>query len=442
MTGIEYSKKNNSPKTPWMAFFIIQLLLILHFIPLPRLFGMPFAPVNLVFLFSGLFLFIKFNIFARLNKRVFFLFVLLIFYFFMEFSFSLIRGESGGSVIGKLRIIYFMFFITVFLISEKHILSLIKTFVFLTVFSVIFGTLLYLFGEPFTTIREWLAGSQSTTETIIIGKGSMLTGIYCIPHIFGYLLAITPIICLSLYFAEKKIIWMVFFTVCLIGLLLNAERSALLMNVFVISIFIIKQKKRAMMIFVILFSFMGFVLAQKHLFIDSKTLDASEANYTTGNLSERLAETSLDHVIKRLEWQLYGAGVVLKHPVLGATSEQYSMEMRKIRLGSSLSMSSAKELAPHNHYVNVGLKAGILGWGVMGIIFLIIIRIFFSDISSKLNNDKLKKNVIGLKLSVIAGLGNGIFHNAGLFSAELATCVSLAMLLTLYSIAEYKYVTN
>lgn len=438
MRAIEYEQINSRITTPWMAFAIAQLFLVFHFIPLPKMFGMPFAPVNLIFLISGLFLFVKMHYLTNLNRRVLFVFMLLTLFVFMEVAFNVLRAENSGFIFGKLKIIYLMFFLTVFFVEEKKLISLIKTFIVLTVISIIFGTLVYLFGEPFSNIREWLASSKSTTETTIIGKGSMLTGIYCIPHIFGYLLAMTPILCLSLYFAGKNIFWILCFIVCLVGLLLNAERSALLMNIFVISIFIIKQKKSISMFFVIILTLLGFVFAQKYLFIDVNKLNNSDGHLTTGNLSERLKETEIDDVVKRLQWQFYGFMVVLKYPVLGVTSEQYNTEMKIRRLGHSSIMSTTKEVAPHNHYVNVGLKAGILGWVVMCLIFLIIFQIVLSDFSNQLSDDVLKETVFGLKLSVLAGLGNGIFHNAGLFSAELATCVSIGLLLTSYNIAQYQ----
>ena len=43
---------------------------------------------------------------------------------------------------------------------------------------------------------------------------------------------------------------------------------------------------------------------------------------------------------------------------------------------------------------------------------------------------------LGVKLSVVATMGNALFHNAGLFSGELASITTLAFLMALHHMSQ------
>jgi len=112
---------------------------------------------------------------------------------------SLVRGEHVVNVISDIRTVLYVMFIVVFLGSNRNrLIKLLKLFVILTVVSVIFGMLVYFVGEPFASIRYWLGKSQSYNWDIFVGKGTQLSGMYCPPHIFGYMMGVVPVLCFAL----------------------------------------------------------------------------------------------------------------------------------------------------------------------------------------------------------------------------------------------------
>lgn len=429
-------QSRNNKKLPLM---LILTVLFFKFIPIPPLGGLGVAPENFVYLFTFFYFLINIADLKYLNRKIYVVIMLLLIFFFFEFTFNLFQGESIRTVVSKLKLVFFMLFVTTFCATEKCIIKVLKFFVILSLLSVIFGFLVYFIGEPFTSIRQWLTAGQSTSETIIIRKGSQLTGIYCVPHVFGYLMAVLPVICLSLFMAEKKFIWGVGLFVASIGLLLNAERSALLLTTLIIGIIIWRQKQR-IILFVTLFLCVFLTIIFQNWFMSAHATNSfrEEASYRTGSLAERMKSSSVEEFIDRIKWQLHGVRTVLKHPFIGATQKDYAREVysdNRNMIGVS-SRQIKTVLAPHNHYVNVGIKAGIWGWLILAALFWQIGSVIKSDFRRMGMKDNIVTIVLGLKLSVIAVLGNAVFHNAGIFSAEFASTTVLALLLALYGVAQ------
>jgi hypothetical protein len=327
--------------------------------------------------------------------------------------------------------------IAVFCSNGKYVVSTIKFFVIFATFSVVFGLLVYFVGEPFISIRQWFTASASTAETISIGKGSQLTGLYCIPHIFGYMMAAVPILGFTLFLAEKRFFWIACLLISSIGLLLNAERSALLMNVVAFGVAFWRQKNRFLLLVSLVLCVVVVLLIQ-HVFISGSQniIHRQESSYRAGSLSDRLKSTTIDEVIDRIKWQFHGIRTVLRHPLTGGTQTDYAHEVYAGKM-SVLSQRQIKNtLSSHNHYINIGLKTGILGWIILAILLWRIAVMLRVDVAPFDRKQNLAMIALGVKLSVTATMGNAIFHNAGLFTHEFASSTVLAFLMAIYGIVK------
>ena len=88
-------------------------------------------------------------------------------------------------------------------------------------------------------------------------------------------------------------------------------------------------------------------------------------------------------------------------------------------------------MAPHNHYVNIGIQGGLLGWG-LGVWFITLLWKMhrFRISSAKLRHE----NVLhyGIWMALLAASVNALFHNAGIFTPELATSCLIGLLAASY----------
>lgn len=95
----------------------------------------------------------------------------------------------------------------------------------------------------------------------------------------------------------------------------------------------------------------------------------------------------------------------------------------------------SRVLAPHNHYINVGVRAGIPGWLVLvwALFSLWAIHKTVRVVARRVPRVRMQHICVATGLG--AAMGNAIFHNAGLFSPEIATSVMVGLLLGLYRAA-------
>ncbi|WP_028319406.1 O-antigen ligase family protein [Desulfobulbus elongatus] len=419
-----------------IPFLLILAILFFKFISFPVINTFGFAPENFLFLLLGFILIFFVRTLVQLKGS--FLIIILFFLFYsLEFIINLLQGDHGIGFIPQIKSIFMIIGIATFCSNEQNIVSAIKFFVVLATFSVVFGLLVYFIGEPFISIRQWFTASSSTAETIFIGKGSQLTGLYCVPHVFGYMMAAVPILCFTLFLAEKRFFWMGCLLVCSIGLLLNAERSALLMNIVVFGLVFWRQKNRFLLLPSLVLCVIAVLLIQ-HVFVSrsQNVVHLQEASYRSGSLSDRMKKTTSDEVVDRIKWQLHGIRAVLKHPLTGATQSEYAHEVYAEKMDTPSQRQVESALASHNHYVNVGLKTGIWGWMILAILLWRIAVMLRSDMAPFSEKQSLATIALGVKLSVIATMGNAVFHNNGLFSSEFASSTVLAFLMAIYGMVQ------
>jgi hypothetical protein len=54
-----------------------------------------------------------------------------------------------------------------------------------------------------------------------------LAGLYGPPHIFSYMLAAVPVLSVTMYLLERRLVWLGWMLLMLLGLFINAERAAM-----------------------------------------------------------------------------------------------------------------------------------------------------------------------------------------------------------------------
>lgn len=405
------------------------------FFPLPKLPGINLAPHNFVFLVAVLVCGARLTRLAFGGGPVGVVALLVSVFALLDWTHDLVLREPIVNPAGQLRgVIYLLLLVEVCSYTTSR-LQIMKFLVVVGVIQVIFGSLVYFVGEPFVAIRTWMLQSSSSEEDLI-AVGSQLSSLYGAAFTFGYLLASFPFLAISLYLRERKLVWLLASVVLLLGLLLNAERAAGAAVFFGLLYLVWKSKNRAGNLVVIAIVATAFIGVQS--FVASRmeaavAAGAGMVSYQHGTLAERFGKSSLDELTERVMYQVHGITSVFKHPVLGPTQIEYAREV----LGGSTILSGAMAtdvMAPHNHYINAGVQGGVLGWVILaGCLWALwkahsTVRVAIRRTS----RPGLRMEFLCVLVGLAAVLGNAVFHNAGIFSAELATISLIGLLLAQY----------
>ncbi len=417
-----------------MARWLLTGIILIQFFPLPVLPGIRLAPENFFFLAAILFCGARLSRLAFSSGRVSTLVLLLVAFAMLDWVHDFLRGGLITNPARQVRAAVYLLMLVEVCRFPASCQQVIKLLVVVGVAQVIFGSLVYFLGEPFTSIRAWMLQSAATGDTLI-GEGSQIASVYGAPHIFSYLLAAFPFLAVSLYLHEKKTIWLVAMVVLVLGLFLNAERSSAAVFFAGVLYLALKSGQRARNL--LLLAIVAVAFAGMQLFIGSRVPsgppgDVSQSAYAHGTLSDRFGGTSVDEVVDRLAYQVHGIISVLKHPAIGPTQLEYAREV----IGDTGVVSSAlatEVLAPHNHYVNVGVRAGVPGWIVLAWCLWVLWKTQrVVRVAAWTRMPGLRVQHLCVSVGVAAVLANAIFHNAGIFTPELATTTMVGLLLAQY----------
>ncbi|MDY6839537.1 MAG: O-antigen ligase family protein [Thermodesulfobacteriota bacterium] len=405
---------------------LLCAILFLEFVPIPKLPVIRLAPNNILYA-VGITV-IVFHLHTVLqNKSLLILVSILIFYALLKNALFYFRGQSIETFGALIRCVVLVELINIACNSDERIRFILKYFLLLCGFSVLFGLLVYFFGSPFADIRNALRATMGQAGKAI-SAGSQLTGLHEIPHIFGYYLASTPIMTLGLLLTSRKTIWTVLLAFLLVGLFLNAERSAILANVCVFAIWIwFDRRNRRMLIrYGALTMFFLVLFAAVHPYVAPKAPLTS--GYTRGTLTERLQATSLDEALGRIMWQLHGIRTVLKHPLRGSTHEDYIRTVHDLPSTKTNLQRYQKTPAPHNHYINIGMHGGALGWLLL-FFFAWVLVYSLSRRTKALSKEQAGLYIYqGVLFGFMAVLINALFHNDGIFFYNTMTWFCIALL--------------
>jgi hypothetical protein len=421
-------------------FDIYSLLLFftvfLFFVPIPKLPLIGFAPMNLIFPIIALFILVGLKKIALVEPKMLLVLALLLFYYSLDQVLIYYKGHNVGDFMRHGRIILYMFFLHFVCVSEKKLLMVLKFFLIMGAVSTAFGMLVYFIGEPFASIRMWL--SQSTAANTFIVKGSQLTGLQGPPHDFGYFLAAAPMLSFSCYLLERKRIWLAFFVLFIVGLFLNAERSALVMNIVAFTLFGLGDAKKRIPVLAMVFCGVILLSVAQWMAVGlaPKGADTGDGagSLRHGNLAKRMSELSVGEAYDRVFWQWYGVKTVLKHPLTGATKADYIRTVHGLPPNQKNLRRYLNTPFSHNHYVNIGIHIGVLGWLLLLGVLYGVIRFHRETRYSLPDYAEIASFRRGIKLALIAVMGNAFFHNAGLFTGQLTTCSVVALYFSLKSI--------
>lgn len=418
-----------------MVFWLVVAIITLNFIPFPKLPLIHIAPINTFYYIGLIFLFLYFATILNFDYYVLIILLLLVSYGFVVQCCSLVKTGEFHDLYDRIRDIEYIFLILIASQKEEQLHTLVNIFIVLSFLSTVFGAMVYFIGGPFISLRSWLVQSMST-GSIPIGVSSQLTGLYSTPAIFGYVMASAPIVSYGIYQMTHNRWWLAMLLVLLLGLILNAERSALLMNVVVFYLCMRHTNKNPFKIigfFLLVYCLMTGAVHMVKAF-KGKAAHPADGALQHGTMMERLGKGGLDEAVNRIAWQVNGVRTVLRYPLLGATEEQYEATVRAGNPRSAGPAFGESIPYPHNHYLNTGLDAGVLGWAGTAALFLMLRKLHVKAVKKLAKVPNLWPLYASVGLGMLGAMGNGFFHNAGIFSGELASCTMLAFFLAFHQV--------
>ncbi|MCC7488571.1 MAG: hypothetical protein IT485_02900 [Gammaproteobacteria bacterium] len=417
-----------------LGLWLLVGLILIRFFPLPVLPGVNLAPENFLFLAALLLYGGRLSRLAFSSGRLSAVVMLLVLFSMLDVAHDFLRGGVIGNPGRHLRAAVYILLLADVCSYPATRRQILKLLVVVGVIQVVFGSLVFFIGEPFASIRDWMLHSSDTGE-MMIGEGSQIAGLYGPPHIFSYLLASFPFLAVGLYQREKKLIWLAALVVLVLGLFLNAERASAAVFFVGVLYLVLKAQQRARNLVLLAVLALAFIGMQQ--LIGSRAPGASpgavnQVALSSGTLADRFGGTSIDEVVTRIMYQVHGITSVLKHPVIGPTQREYAREV----IGGDAVFSgvlAAEVLAPHNHYINVGVRAGVPGWLVLLACLWALWKAQRTLKAAVLRtHPDLRIPYLCFSVGLLAVMGNAVFHNAGIFSPELATSTMVGLLLALW----------
>jgi O-antigen ligase len=222
----------------------------------------------------------------------------------------------------------------------------------------------------------------------------------------------------------------------LLGLFINAERAA--MGALIICTLMLVWKTSRALSSVLLVAVVGLGVLGVQQVVGLLSADGQQfgSAMSHGTLGDRLGETSTDEIVSRIGYSLGGVVSVLRHPLVGPSRADYVREALGKESAELLSSREVKgTLASHNHYVNIGVNAGVLGWVVGLWFFLVLWRMHRIAVERYRSNRPAYIRHCGITLALLAALMNAFFHNAGVFSPDLMTCFLIGLLIADYRLS-------
>jgi hypothetical protein len=411
---------------------LLVALILIQFFPIPPLPGLGFAPENLIFLVTTLYMSRRFLRMLARDRRVLQLTLLFLAYAVLRMFHNLVHSISPVLPYEHLRILIFILALAQVCADEIMLRKIIKLLLVIAAVQIVFGLLIYVFGSPFADIRNWML--RVNVYEAFISKGSQLAGLYGPPHIFSYMLAAVPVLSVTMYLLERRLVWLGWMLLMLLGLFINAERAAMAALIVCTLTLVWKTSRALSSILLVLAVGVGVLGVQQVVGYLSAGGDQQYGSALAhGTLGERLGKTSADEVFTRITYALGGVYSVMQHPLVGPSRADYVREaLGKDSSELLISTEVQKTLASHNHYVNIGVNAGVLGWVVGALFFLVLWRMRCISVERCRRNRAAYIRHCGITLALLAALMNAFFHNAGVFSPDLMTCLLIGLLIADY----------
>ena len=382
--------------------------LFLEIIPVYRIPYLQIAPDNLIYGFVLVIFLSNFKTYSkRMNKYIGWIIVSYVLYQLLKVIMGKYSGMEAGNQYFIIRDISILLIFQM-AIDKVNYSKFLKIFTILLFVSMFLGILIYIFGEPFASLRMEILNDPFMRY---YGKGDRIAGFYKKIFTFGYLLAALPVLIFTFYKKERKFYWLIMLFISIFGLLLNAERATMILSSTVIIFLSFKWFKGSKKI-PIFISIIIVLIAIQQFYLKGTTVEHG---------FYRIDSTSSDEIHWKLAKQYAAFLSILKNPLTGGDRGVYK--------NIYYSWAGYSPNAPHNAYVNIGMYGGVLGW----LLFLIfaynivkIIKIFRSETKKNYSFRILYQGISGAFLGV---LGVGLFHNAGIFDGETTSFILLMFLI-------------
>jgi len=205
-----------------LAIFTLFLLII----PVGVIPGTIVAPINylMVILLIRLLLSIKI-ISNRLSRDLFIILICYFIYFILSSYFSYLKNGYYLEIYKNYR---FFIIVPFFLLidNKKTLFFLLKFTTYLILFTGFFGLLIYLYGEPFASIRMIILDPSNKGDIFYVGRGDRIVGFYNKIFHYAYLISVLPTLLLMFYKIsnKKKYIFLIIFSYLII--IFNGERAS------------------------------------------------------------------------------------------------------------------------------------------------------------------------------------------------------------------------
>jgi len=314
-------------------------------------------------------------------------------------------------ILQHVKFIVFIIFFSGFS-NSKQIEGLLKWLFISVLLASVIGLLIHFVGEPFASFRMQFL-EHADVEVPYFSKGDRIVGLDTQIFSFAYPVVIGPILALIFYLNKHKSIYLIFFFICLLTVLLNAERSSLGAVLFASSVIAYKFINIRKNLAVIFFMFLG-VLAF-NWFIQNKISTDTANGFNRFTTQEEGADDS------RIGKQLAAVVVTLRTPFQGGNYSEYE-ELCNRWFG-------AIPTYPHNSYINIGFQLGVTAWIFVFIGFFAVYR------SIKICNKKIDKTTsfryyyFGITICLIALFIVALFHNKGPFNGDFISVFLIGLVL-------------
>ena len=291
--------------------------------------------------------------------------------------------------------------------SWNHLKSCNNLFILVLLFGNLFGILIFIFGEPFASIRMILAAY--TEGWVYYGKGDPIASLSATVFTYAYPVVILPILSLTAYSIKRNNMYLIIMFFSLIIVTLNSERISFGATFLMLLILIFKLRIR------IRFSaiFLGFFIFLVFFNFFSKDLLSESSGYSRSFSSNN----DIENRFFKMGTAIY---TVYNSPLTGGTTKDY--------INTTIKEFGFKPSSAHNTYINIARNSGVFGF----ILFLMFFRFLYRLIMwiKKQVNFEKKRFVYGYICSFCAILMVGFFHNGGIFTREPWTWILIGFLVS------------
>lgn len=407
--------------------YLLLIVIIMEIITLPVLPIIGVAPINIVLLFAVLAIMFNFKQLPVLSPVVTKIILLLL--FFDIYDYILGWSLDKDNVIFPMATIRKCIELTLFALACTKPVELKRIIFTISIgitISAMFGLLIYHIGEPFQSIRDWLLQSTKV-KSGISGKGMWISGLSGEHFLFGYLIGVAPVIALvCTQLSRFKWIWIILFLLMSYTLYLNAERAALVGALLGVAYLLIRWR-----LVKTLYVCIGVSLFLAAYVLKPNTeMVAMESSVHGASLTSRFVKTDAG-TTERLDWLKAGILSVLEHPFSGVSDQEYQSAFFENDI-TVVNSPDRKIPYVHNHYVNTGLKIGIIGWMIVFFYLQALNKIFKQIFAVSVTEEQERKIFEGGAIALISVMLVALFHNSGIFFNEPVTVCLTGLLIAIY----------